>query len=128
MEKLLDGLIILLVFTSCNQEVKKQSFTIDYLKLNKWCATKNGNQMCCEFSDNEMKSTKNGKTEAFINFVFEQKSDSLIAIKYSETKDFAYFKMKSLDILSFYHNESGGVESNEVYELVRVQQNPPKKN
>ena len=84
--------------------------------------------MCCEFSDNEMKSTKNGKTEAFINFVFEQKSDSLIAIKYSETKDFAYFKMKSLDILSFYHNESGGVESDEFYELVRVQQNPLKKN
>ena len=79
--------------------------------------------MCCEFSDNEMKSTKNGKTEAFINFVFEQKSDSLIAIKYSETKDFAYFKMKSPDILSFYHNESGGVKSDEVYELLRVQQN-----
>ena len=84
-----------------------------------------GDQMCCEFNDNEMKSTKNGKTEAFINFVFEQKSDSLIAIKYSETKDFAYFKMKTLDILSFYQNESGGFESNEVYELVRVQQIPP---
>ena len=86
-----------------------------------------GDQMCCEFNDNEMKSTKNGKTEAFINFVFEQKSDSLIAIKYAEIKDFAYFRMKSLDILSFYHNESEGVETREVFELVRVKQTPPKK-
>ena len=86
-----------------------------------------GDQMCCEFNDNEMKSTKNGKTEAFINFVFEQKSDSLIAIKYAETKDFSYFKMKSLDILSFYHNESGGFETEEVFELVRVKHTPPKK-
>jgi hypothetical protein len=127
MIKLLQGIIILLVFTNCNSEAKKRNFTIDYLKSNKWCATKNGNQMCCEFSDNEMKSTKNGKTEAFINFVFEQKSDSLIAIKYAEIKDFAYFRMKSLDILSFYHNESGGDETEEVFELVRVKQTPPKK-
>ncbi len=127
MIKLLQGIIILLVFTNCNSEAKKRSFTIDYLKSNKWCATKNGDQMCCEFSGNEMKSTKNGKTEAFINFVFEQKSDSLIAIKYAEIKDFAYFRMKSLDILSFYHNESGGDETEEVFELVRVKQTPPKK-
>ena len=127
MIKLLQGIIILLVFTNCNSEAKKRNFTIDYLKSNKWCATKNGDQMCCEFSGNEMKSTKNGKTEAFINFVFEQKSDSLIAIKYDEIKDFAYFRMKSLDILSFYHNESGGVETEEVFELVRVKQTPPKK-
>tara|TARA_B110000305_G_C18958014_1_gene411396 strand:+ start:110 stop:496 length:387 start_codon:yes stop_codon:yes gene_type:complete len=127
MIKLLQGIIILLVFTNCNSEAKKRNFTIDYLKSNKWCATKNGDQMCCEFSGNEMKSTKNGKTEAFINFVFEQKSDSLIAIKYVEIKDFAYFRMKSLDILSFYHNESGGDETEEVFELVRVKQTPPKK-
>tara|TARA_B110000483_G_scaffold179083_1_gene211772 strand:+ start:670 stop:1056 length:387 start_codon:yes stop_codon:yes gene_type:complete len=127
MIKLLQGIIILLVFTNCNSEAKKRNFTIDYLKSNKWCATKNGDQMCCEFSGNEMKSTKNGKTEAFINFVFEQKSDSLIAIKYAEIKDFAYFRMKSLDILSFYHNESGGDETEEVFELVRVKQTPPKK-
>ena len=57
--------------------------------------------------------------------LYKKTSDSLIAIKYAETKDFAYFKMKSLDILSFYHNESGGFESEEVYELVRVKQNPP---
>ena len=127
MIKLLQGIIILLVFTNCNSEAKKRNFTIDYLKSNKWCATKNGDQMCCEFSGNEMKSTKNGKTEAFINFVFEQNSDSLIAIKYAEIKDFAYFRMKSLDILSFYHNESGGDETEEVFELVRVKQTPPKK-
>ena len=127
MKKLLYSLITLLVFTRCISESKRQSFTIDYLKSNKWCATKNGNQMCCEFSDNEMKSTKNGKTEAFINFVFEQKSDSLIAIKYAKKKDFAYFRMKSLDILSFYQNKSEGTGSEEVFELVRVQKIPLKK-
>ena len=64
MKKLLHGIIILLVFTSCNSEVKKQSFTIDYLKSNKWCAIKDSKQMCIEFSDNEMIRFVDGKQEA----------------------------------------------------------------
>jgi hypothetical protein len=100
MKKLLYGIIVLLVFTSCNQEVKKQSFTIDYFKSNKWCTMESVDQRCCEFNDNEMKVTKNGQPEAALNVLFEQKNDSLIIVKITGETGFKNnFKMKSLDTL-----------------------------
>jgi hypothetical protein len=39
-------------------------------------------------------------------------------------KDFTYFRMKSIDILSFYQNKSEGSGTVEVFELVRVQKTP----
>ena len=108
MKKLLYGIIILLVFTSCNSEVKKQSFTINYLKSNKWCTMKSAYQRCFEFSDNEMKIIKNGQPEASLNVVFGQKSDSLIIVNTGYTFGLDgigfknNFKMKSLDTLYLY--------------------------
>ena len=105
MKKILYGIIILLVFTSCNSEVKKQSFTINYLKSNKWCTMKSAYQRCFEFSDNEMKIIKNGQPEASLNVVFGQKSDSLIIVNTGYTFGLDgigfknNFKMKSLDTL-----------------------------
>ena len=79
MKKLLYGIIILLVFTSCNQEVKKQSYTIEYLKSNKWCIIKDSKQLCLEFSDNEMIGFVDGKQQGgSIPLKLEQRSDSLI--------------------------------------------------
>ena len=121
MEKLLHGLIILVVFTNCNLEVKKQSFTIDYLKSNKWCTMEinhNRNsqgelvksyydsiQTCIEFNDNEIKSFKNGKLNRALEFIFEQKSDNLIAIKSIKGGGIlSYYRMKSLDTLSLFHS------------------------
>ena len=100
MIKLLQGIIILLVFTNCNSEAKKQSYTIDYLKSNKWCTMESAYQRCCEFNDNEMKVTKNGQPEAALNVLFEQKNDSLIIVKITGETGFKNnFKMKSLDTL-----------------------------
>ena len=139
MTKLPYGIIILLVFTSCNQEVKKQSFTIDYLKSNKWCTMEinhNRNsqgelvksyydsiQTCIEFNDNEIKSFKNGKLNRALEFIFEQKSDNLIAIKsIKEGGILSYYRMKSLDTLSLFHSLYEGVYDDEifVFDLVRV--------
>ena len=101
MEKLLYGIIILLVFTSCNLEVKKQSFTIDYLKLNKWLNMKGGIQSIIEFSDSEMIGFQDSIHKGSILLTLEQKSDSLIAVILGGTEIKSFIAMKSLDILSF---------------------------
>ena len=157
MKKLLHGLIILLVFTNCNSEVKKQSFTIDYIKSNKWCTIAsnhtyefgdfNGNfhggngityssyydtkrfpnkndtiQTCLEFNDNEIKSFKNGKLQGALEFIFEQKSDNLIAMKPVKGRITSYYRIKSLDTLSLFYTFDEGVYDDEdfVFDLVRV--------
>ena len=144
MTKLLYGIIILLVFTSCNQEVKKQSYTIDYLKSNKWCTMEVNHvrnsvgelaksyydsiQTCIEFNDNEIKSFKNGKLNRALEFIFEQKSDNLIAVKsitgsiQAGSTVLSYYRMKSLDTLSLFHSSAEGVYDDEifVFDLVRV--------
>ena len=144
MIKLLQGIIILLVFTNCNSEAKKQSFTIDYLKSNKWCTMEinhNRNsqgelvksyydsiQTCIEFNDNEIKSFKNGKLNRALEFIFEQKSDNLIAVKsitgsiQEGSTVLSYYRMKSLDTLSLFHSSAEGVYDDEifVFDLVRV--------
>ena len=144
MTKLLYGIIILLVFTSCNQEVKKQSYTIDYLKSNKWCTMEVNHvrnsvgelaksyydsiQTCIEFNDNEIKSFKNGKLNRALEFIFEQKSDNLIAVKsitgsiQEGSTVLSYYRMKSLDTLSLFHSSAEGVYDDEifVFDLVRV--------
>ena len=121
MKKLLYGIIILLVFTSCNSEVKKQSFTIDYLKSNKWCIITDSNQLCLEFSDNEMIGFVDGKQEGSDSVKLEQRSDSLIVfiLNVFETEQEGFIRMKSLDTLSIQD------ASKQMLELVRVQQNPP---
>ena len=100
MKKQIYSILIILVFINCNSEAKKQSYTIDYLKSNKWCTMESAYQRCCEFNDNEMKVTKNGQPEANLNVVFEQKNDSLIVVKITGETGFKNnFKMKSLDTL-----------------------------
>ena len=100
MKKLLHCIIILLIFANCNSETKKESYTIDYLKSNKWCTTEDTFQRCCEFNENQMKVTKKGQPEANLNVVFEQKNDSLIIVKITGETGFKNnFKMKSLDTL-----------------------------
>ena len=144
MTKLLYGIIILLVFTNCNSEVKKQSYTIDYLKSNKWCTMEVNHvrnsvgelaksyydsiQTCIEFNDNEIKSFKNGKLNRALEFIFEQKSDNLIAVKsitgsiQEGSTVLSYYRMKSLDTLSLFHSSAEGVYDDEifVFDLVRV--------
>jgi hypothetical protein len=131
MKKLLHCLIILLVFANCNSETKKDSYTIDYLKSNKWCTTEDAFQRCCEFNDNEMKVIKNGQPETSLTVVFEQKNDSLIAAKSitEKTTFLFYFRMKSLDTLSFFRSSAEGVYDNKFFgkDLIRVKQTPPKK-
>ncbi len=77
MKKQIYSILIILVFINCNSEAKKQSYTIDYLKTNKWCTMESAYQRCCEFNDNEMKVTKNGQSEATLNVLFEQKNNKL---------------------------------------------------
>ena len=106
MKKLLYGIIILLVFTSCNQEVKKQSYTIEYLKSNKWCIIKDSKQLCLEFSDNEMIGFVDGKQQGgSIPLKLEQRSDSLIVFILDDEFDPGQegsIRMKSLDTLSIH--------------------------
>ena len=97
MKKLLQVIIILLVFTSCNQEV----FTIDYLKSNKWLNMKGGIQSIIEFSDTEMIGFQDGIHKGSILLTLEQKSDSLIAVILGGTELEGLITMKSLDTLSF---------------------------
>ena len=97
--------ILSLAVAPCSEHVSpivnlKESYTIDYLKSNKWCTTGDTSQRCCEFNDNQMKVTKNGQPEASLDVVFEQKTDSLIIVKITGETGFKNnFKMKSLDTL-----------------------------
>jgi hypothetical protein len=80
-------------------------------------------QTCIEFNDNEIKSFKNGKLNRALEFIFEQKSDNLIAIKsIKEGGILSYYRMKSLDTLSLFHSLYEGVYDDEifVFDLVRV--------
>ena len=152
MKKLLYGIIILLVFTSCNQEVKKQSsaseaarkqyalfladearkeraslqedksFTIDYLKSNKWCTMNDGNQWCLKFSDNKMIGFVDGKQEGSDSVKLEQRSDSLIVfiLNVFETEQEGFIRMKSLDTLRIQD-----ANKQMLGDFARVQQNPP---
>lgn len=123
MKKLLHSIIILLFFTNCNSEAKKESYTIDYLKSNKWCTTGDTSQRCCEFNDNQMKVTKNGQPEASLDVVFEQKTDSLIIVTITGETGFKNnFKMRSLDTLHL----SLGEEVEMFKKLYKVKQIPPK--
>ena len=82
-------------------------------------------QTCLEFNDNEIKSFKNGKLQGALEFIFEQKSDNLIAVKCSIQEGstvFSYYRMKSLDTLSLFHSSAEGVYDDEifVFDLVRA--------
>ena len=140
MNKLLLPLMVLQVFNSCTPIVKKQNFTIDYLKSNKWCTMEVNHirnslgelaksyydsiQTCHEFDDNEIKSFKNGKLNRVLEFIFKQKSDNLIAVKSIQEGStiFSYYRMKSLDTISLFHSSAEGVYDDKtfVFDFVRV--------
>ena len=100
----------------------QQSFTIDYIKSNKWCAMEDGNLMCFEFNGNKINSTENGKPKDSIEVIFEQKSDSLIAMKaLNGVGVHSSFRMKSLDTLNYFLTvEELGDEEFRLIDIVRV--------
>jgi hypothetical protein len=135
MKKLILALIILQIFNSCISEGKKQSFTIDYLKSNKWCTTDpnyrhnyggdlvlDSIQTCLEYNDNEVKSFKDGKLVRIVKFTFEQKSDKLIVAKSIDSTILSYYRIKSLDTISLFQGFEEGVYNDEfpVFDLIRV--------
>ena len=73
-------------------------------------------------------SFKNGKLNRALEFIFEQKSDNLIAVKsitgsiQEGSTVLSYYRMKSLDTLSLFHSSAEGVYDDEifVFDLVRV--------
>ena len=79
-----------------------------------------GNQVCFEFNGNVIKRIMNGKPKDSIEVIFEQKSDSLIALK-TLNGVHSSFRMKSLDTLNlFYTVEEFGDEELFASDFVRA--------
>ena len=118
MKKLLSSLLVSLSLSCQTGEQKIKEFNFEaHLKSNEWCTFLNENQRCFSFADNKMIISQNGLDESIINVAYNQKSDSVVAVKFIGKKGSEnYFRMKSMDTLYFYQSE----ENDFKVEFIRI--------